>query len=202
MPGGAVLYSRVMDDTALSAAMELITGRRSNLRIDPGAPVDPGLIRQLCEAAIWAPNHKLTEPWRFAVLTGPARAALGRIGAEALAAEGRTDATRLEKAAAKYQRAPVVLAVGCVGDPDPVRFTENRDAVAAGVQNMLLAATAAGLASFWATGLTARLPGTRRLCGFEADTEIVALIYLGWPVAEPPPPARRAPQVTWVDSAD
>jgi nitroreductase len=176
----------------------LIKERRTNLRIDPGQPVEPALIADLCEAAVWAPNHRLTEPWRFAALTGGARKALGEVAVAALQAQGSTDAARLDKTRLKYLRAPVVLAVGCRPDPDQIRHAEDRDAVAAGVQNLLLAATAAGLASYWATGVAARAPATIQLCGFEDGTEIVALVYLGWPTGKPASPGRAAPIITWV----
>jgi hypothetical protein len=42
-----------------------------NLRIEPDQPVATEVIEDLCTAATWAPNHKLTQPWRFAVLPGP-----------------------------------------------------------------------------------------------------------------------------------
>ena len=51
----------------------------------------------------------------------------------------------------KYLRSPVVVLVWVTGDPDPVRRREDRDATAAAVQNLLLAATANGLASYWAS---------------------------------------------------
>ena len=188
-----------MEDTAsFEATMGLITARRTNLRVDPDRPVDPALVARLCEAATWAPNHKLTEPWRFAVLTGSARTALGEIAAHNLEAQGITDPARLDRARAKYLRAPAIVAVGCEVDIDLIRHTEDRDAVAAGVQNLLLAATAAGLATYWATGATARSPEAVHLCGFEAGTEIVALIYLGWPNAPAPPVNRSAPVITRV----
>lgn len=181
--------------------MRLIKERRTNLRIDPGRPVGRELVNRLCEAAVWAPNHRLTEPWRFAALIGTARATLGEIAAGVLTAQDVDDAGRLEKARTKYLRAPAILVVGCARHEDPGRRAEDRDAVAAGVQNILLAATAAGLASYWATGGVVDRPETRRLCGFETDTAIVAVIYLGWPTAPAPPPARTAPQITWAGDA-
>lgn len=191
-----------MDISRLTEVLDLIKERRTSLRIDPARPVDPALITDLCGAAVWAPNHRLTEPWRFATLTGPARTALGEVAATALLARGSTDEARLAKTRSKYLRAPVVLAVGCAPDPDHIRHAEDRDAVAAGVQNLLLAATAAGLASYWATGIAAREPATTELCGFEAGTEIVALIYLGWPIGEQPSPGRAAPIINWVIGTD
>ncbi|MGI9647519.1 MAG: nitroreductase family protein [Acidimicrobiia bacterium] len=187
-------------EAALLEALTLIKGRRTNLRIDPARPVAPALVERLCEAGTWAPNHKLTEPWRFAALTGSARTALGEIVAADLARRGVDDPARLEKARIKYLRAPVIVGVGCIADRDAIRHLEDRDAVAAAVQNLLLAATAAGLASYWATGAATRLPEARRLCGFDADTEIVALIYLGWPTGPAPATNRSEPDIVWVDS--
>jgi len=187
-----------MDHSRLTEAVNLIKDRRTNLRIDPDRPVEPTLIADLCEAAVWAPSHRLTEPWRFAALTGAARTELGEIAVAALQAKGTTDEARLAKTRSKYLRAPVVLAVGCPPDSDHIRHAEDRDAVAAGVQNVLLAATAAGLASYWATGIAARSPATAQLCGFEDGTEIVALIYIGWPVGETASPGRSAPIINWV----
>ena len=182
---------------SFEAVMGLITARRTNLRIDPERPVGPALIGRLCRAATLAPNHRVTEPWRFAVLTGSARAALGEIAAHQLATRGVTDPARVDKARGKYPRAPVVVAAGCETDADPIRHAEDRDAVAAGVQNLLLAASAAGLATYWATGATARSPETARVCGFEGGTVIVALIYLGWPTAPAPSGHRSALAITW-----
>lgn len=178
--------------------MRVIRRRRTNLRIDREAPVDPEIVAELCLAATWAPNHKLSEPWRFAVLTGAARKRLGEIAAGGLLRAGVTDETRLQQTAVKYLRAPVVVAVGCAPHPDPIRHAEDRDAVAAGVQNFLLAATAAGLASYWATGPAARLPETVELCEFEPGTEIVALVYLGRPSGEAPDTNRQPPRITWL----
>ena len=80
-----------MTEPSLAATVALMSGRRSNLRIDPNKPVSPELIDQLCRAAVAAPNHKLTEPWRFAVLTGAARTTLGEIAVEARRSKGDTD---------------------------------------------------------------------------------------------------------------
>ena len=71
-----------------------------------------------------------------------------------------------------------------------LRTVENRDAVAAGVENLLLGATAAGLASFWSSGVP---PGRRRggrARRLGAGTIVVAIVYLGGPTARCGP---RAP---------
>ena len=177
----------------------LIRIRRTNLRIDPDLAVGKELLAELCELGTWAPNHKLTEPWRFAVLTGGARSTLGELTAAGLRRAGIEDEARLQKQRTKYLRAPVVLVVACSTTSTGVRAVEDRDATAVAVQNILLAATAAGLASYWGTGAAVSSPGVADLCGFDDSDAIVAIIYLGWPKAEAPLPTRSPARITWAE---
>jgi nitroreductase len=94
-------------------------------------------------------------------------------------------------------RAPVVVAVASDWT-DAGRREEDRDAVSAGIQNMLLGATAAGLCSYWGTGPVTIAPAVKQLCGFSATADVIGFIYLGWPVGEVPVPTRAAPRVSWV----
>ena len=92
-----------------------------------------------------------------------------------------------------HQRAPVVIACAVAGAPgDPVRAREDRDAVAAGVQNLLLAAHARGLAAIWRTGAMADEPEVRAALGLGEHDALVGMVYVGRPLdgAPPPPPAR------------
>jgi len=188
------------DPFALEAFEDLAARRRTSLRLDREREVPIELAERLCRLATWAPNHKRTWPWRFAVLVGPARQRLGELTAEQLTAEGVTDEAKLDKARGKYLRAPMVLAVGAAPDVDPELHDENRDAVAAGVQTLLLGATAVGLGSFWASGAPLRSAAVRELCGFEPHDRLVALVYLGWPVGDVPVPERPTPRVAVVDT--
>ena len=185
---------------SLAATTALIEARRTNLRINADREVDPGLLAQLCALAAWAPNHHLTEPWRFAIITGEARAELGRRTADYMISGGMADDERLAKVRGKYLRAPVMVMVGCASAadaPESVRV-EDRDAVASGVQNMLLGATAAGLCSFWGTGPVTDAPEVKALCGFASADTIVAALYIGWPVGEVPVPQRQDAVIHWV----
>jgi nitroreductase len=176
----------------------LIEARRTSLRMDADRAVDPEVIAELCRLATWAPNHHRTEPWRFAVFSGDGRRVLGDTIAAQMLVNG-TPPERVAKTRVKYLRAPAMLIVGSTGDHDALTALENRDAVAAGIQNLLLAATAAGLASFWSSVATPDAPGLLELCGFDEDTVVVAAIYLGHPTGECPPPARTPPAITWHD---
>ncbi len=173
---------------------ELAKARRTSLLVDAEAAVPEELLDRLLTVATWAPNHKRTWPWRFTVLTGEGRAQLGELVARFEAGRGADDA-RQAKARRKYLRAPVVVLAASAWQPDALRRTEDRDAVAAGVQNLLLAATAAGLASHWATGDWMSDPAVKAFAGLGPEDELVALIYLGWPAGQVPTVERPSPSV-------
>ncbi len=170
----------------------LITSRRTSMFVDKTRSVSPNIIEQLCALATWAPNHKKTWPWRFASFAEQARATLGEMMVADMVDAEFGDETKRAKTATKYLRTPATLVVGCAPHPNDTLDQENRDAVAAGIQNLLLGATALGLASFWSTPALTRPPKVLELCGFEPDDRLVGIIYLGWadgtcPVPERPP---------------
>lgn len=172
----------------------IVRSRRTNLAVDSGRAVDDAVVADLCELATWAPNHKRTEPWLFTVVTGARRVELGEVIASTVPDAGPD---KLAKIRAKYLRAPTIVLVGSTHHPVEALRHENRDAVAAGVQNMLLGATARGLASFWAS---VPAPTDRRLtdwCGWDTAARVVALVYLGHPLSHPTAPQRRPPLITW-----
>jgi nitroreductase len=160
------------------------------------------LVEKVIAAAAWAPNHFKTEPWRFAVISGQARVSLGDVMEESLQAalqqtgadEGNPsqNAAVLEKERNKPLRAPVVIAVAAVPSQVPkVVEEEELAAVAAGVQNMLLAAEAVGLGAMWRTGKPAYDPRVKAFLGFPENSHIVAFVYLGYPDLPPQRPRVR-----------
>jgi len=179
-------------DDALAAFEQVAAARRSSLLVDPETAIAPELVDRLIGLAATAPNHKRTHPWRFRIITGPARAGLGDALAQDLIDAGQPDA-RVAKARTKYLRAPVVIAVAAAAGEDPTMTAENRDAVAAAIQTVLLGATAAGLASYWSTGAAMGSLRLREFCRFAETDTVVGLLYLGWPIGTPPPIERPTP---------
>lgn len=160
---------------------QLVRARRTSMFVNLGRSVPDELVERLCAMAQWAPNHKRTWPWRFAHLTGLARASLGgAFVADMIAADVGDEGKRL-KTEGKYLRAPSIVVVGSAPPQRDGLKDDDRDAVAAGIQNLLLGATAAGLNSFWSTAPVTVPECVNRLVGFEPGTRIVGLIYLGWP---------------------
>lgn len=180
---------------------QVATQRRSSLRVDPELVVPDDLIDRLIRLAATAPNHKRTFPWRFRIITGEGRAQLGEALAHDLIDLGQPEA-KIEKARSKYLRAPAVIAVASVSGEDDTMTAENRDAVSAAIQTLLLGATASGLASYWSTGGAMTSARVRRFCGFDDTDTMVGLLYLGWPTGDPPPIDRPAPESVRIGSTD
>ncbi len=178
-----------------------LRNRRSIGKVSDVAP-DRDLIWQILEAATWAPNHHLTEPWRFFVLEGEARSELGRVMGEVAASreeDADAKARVAESAAKKPLRAPYVIAIGV--EPSPgTPLIEEIAAGAAAVQNMLLAADALGLGAIWRSGWIAFEPEVREHFGLSEQGQMLGFVYVGHPLARPSGRERRpvAEVTTWV----
>jgi nitroreductase len=178
------------DRTDFDEFSKLVRSRRTSMIVDRAREVPLDLIAELCGLATWAPNHKKTWPWRFAVFTGAGRAQLGDTMADEMERAAFGDDVKRAKTRAKYLRTPAILVVGCTADVNELLHAENRDAVAAGIQNVLLGATTLGLASFWSTPALTRPESVLDLCEFDPDDRLVAIIYLGWATQECAAPER------------
>ncbi len=175
----------------------LIRSRRSSLLIDAQREVPRPVVEELLELLTWAPNHKRTWPWRLAVLSGETRRTLGEAIADVMDAQG-DDAPKVAKTRTKYLRSPIVIAIGAAPGDSPERTAENRYAVAAGAQNLLLSAHAHGLAALWGSPMRGANAAINTVCDFAPDTEVLGLVYLGWPTGVVETPARPAPDVNWL----
>jgi nitroreductase len=135
-------------------------------------PVDDATVRELVDLARHAPNHKLTQPWRFRILGTETRAAL--------------ESACGEKEAMKLRRAPTLVLATAVLSGDPVTDREDVLATGCAVYAVLLGATELGLASYWRTPAALETPEARTVLQLEPAEDIVALIHLGPAVSEPP----------------
>ena len=164
-----------------------IETRQSIGRVKPD-PVPREMIERILESAVHAPNHRLTEPWRFHVFTGRgrgelarARAELARLQAEAEGEDEEFVAGRVSRERRKAFRAPVVIVVICEAGRDEVETLENYAACACAVQNMQLTAHALGLGAMWRTGAPAYHDHMREFFGLKEGDTVVAHLYVGYP---------------------
>jgi nitroreductase len=139
-------------------------------------PVPREQLEELFELARWAPNHNLTNPWRFRVVGPESRRALKL-------------AAGLE-AAAKLDRAPTLVVASQVRSDDAIQDEEDLCAVAAAISYVLLGAHARGLAGYWRTPAVLRSREGRDAVGVPPGERVLGLIHLGPPRQEKEPPER------------
>ena len=141
-----------------------------------GEPVPRELLEELFELARWAPNHNLTNPWRFRVL-----------GPESLEALKRAAGP---EAAAKLDRAPTLVVASQVRCDDELQDEEDLCAVAAAISYVLLGAHGRGLAGYWRTPGVLRSAEGRAACGIPEGEAVLGLLHLGAAKGEKPAPER------------
>jgi nitroreductase len=139
-------------------------------------PVDRATLEELLELARWAPNHNLTNPWRFRV-----------VGPDSLAALKRAAGP---DAAGKLDRAPTLVVASQVRADDEVQDEEDLCSVAVAIAYVLLAAHARGLAGYWRTPAVLRAPEGRAAVGVPEGERVLGLIHLG-----PPRQDKQAPEL-------
>ena len=168
---------------------EAIKTRRSIGRMTQDPPPRE-LIEKMIDAAIEAPNHYDTQPWRFFVLSGKAREDFGDVLAETLKLRWRdADTGKLDNLMgaerAKPMRSPVLVVVGVKhSDDERIVPREDLQAASAAIQNMLLTAHANGLSAVWRTGDGAYDDNVKAYFNLEAGDEIAGVVYVGYPDPE------------------
>lgn len=120
-------------------------------------PVEDIKLDICLQAAIWAPNHKLTQPWRFWVIGDKTKAQLAHIYADNRAGKkSQSDASCYQnfydKALAKFLAIPKVILVGQKLDEDNTVRTEDYAACACAIQNFQLMAWQQNMGVQWSTG--------------------------------------------------
>jgi nitroreductase len=163
---------------------DAIRSRRTHKTFGP-EPVSRETLQELFELARWAPNHHLTQPWRFRVV-GPET--LGRLKA----AGGPSEAVKLD-------RAPTLVLASAALTGDLVQDEEDLHATACAVYAVLLGAASRGLASYWRTPAVLRTKRGLDAVGIPDGERFVGLIHLGTPRSDPPAKERAETALEYLD---
>jgi len=168
---------------ALREFAEVLHGRRS-IELFLQTPVPNALVRAAIEAATWAPNHHVTEPWRFYLLGRQAVAACLALQHDIVLA--KKDAAAAAFKVESWRQKPGWLVVTCRRSSDELLQREDYAACAAAIQNFMLYLWKAGVGSKWTTGDITRDPRFYELLAIDAQQEcVVGLIWYGHPKLTP-----------------
>ncbi|MBO9470519.1 nitroreductase [Endozoicomonas sp. G2_2] len=164
-------------------AAEFIRGRRTVDQFTAEVP-DEAIIRDAIEVARWAPNHHLTQPWRFYLIGPESRAAIVDLNTRLVAARKGDEVAAAKRE--RWQQMPGWLAVTCEHNDDPVVAREDYAACACALQNLALYLHSAGLGSKWISGEVTRSPDLLPMLGIDAAREYcVGLLWYGYPRRRP-----------------
>jgi len=162
---------------------EVLRGRRT-IELFLQTPVPDALIREAIEAATWAPNHHVTEPWRFYLLGQETIDQCLNLCRDIVTA--KKDAKAGEFKAKSWSEKPGWLVVSCLKSEDELRQQEDYAACCTATQNLLLYLWKAGVGSKWTTGDITRDARFFDIIGANIDDElVVGLIWLGYPKLTP-----------------
>lgn len=162
---------------------EMLRARRTiNLYLQ--TPVPNKLVMDAIDSARWAPNHHVTEPWRFRILGKETIAACVDL-VRTITTE-RKDAKAADFKAKSWAEKPGWLVLTCEKSDDELTQREDFAACAAAAQNMMLHLWKAGIGTKWVTGPITRDARFYELLGIDADTqEVVGLFWYGYPKLTP-----------------
>lgn len=158
---------------------------RASIKVFSDQPVEAAMIWRCLDAAVWAPNHHMTEPWQFIVIVGEGRETLARLVKAAFFNDATgLDVTLAQAKALKERRtllsAPAVVAVYSDAGKDDRASRENFAASSAAAQNILLMAHSLGLAAIWRTSSIYDSPAVRSALRVHERASFVGAISVGY----------------------
>ncbi len=185
---------------------QLIRMRRSVFPKDyTGEQVSDDIIRQMLENANWAPNHKMTEPWRFVVFTGDGLKKLAEFQAacykEVTSKTSTFKEDRYQTLLTKPMHSSHIISVGMKRDElKRLPEIEELGAVYCAVENMYLTATAYGIGCYLASGGVTYFDEAKEFFGLGSDDKLLGFLNVGVPKGTTPDGRRRPidEKVKWV----
>jgi len=176
---------------------EAIYSRRTIARFRP-EPLPREELLAVLAAGVWAPNHHLTEPWRFVILGSEAHRRLALRHGELRMDKVPTDASERrerirEESVRQFLAIPAIVALVALQEGDAQRRREDYAAVCCAAQNIQLAAWARGIGTKWSTAAVTRDRLTYDLLELDpARFDVIGFLHAGYP-AETPLRERRLP---------
>ena len=176
----------MLTNSSKSNVLNLIKGRRNTKQFS-GEDISVEEIEVLLEAAVWAPNHRNNEPWRFFTVRKESsirnEIANGIIALQESNSTGELPDLHKQRITQDIARQPwLIFVYSEISDRDEIT-EENYGAVCCAIQNMQLMATAMGLSVGWSTGGISKIENLDNIFGIEEPLKIVGVLTVGYPVS-------------------
>ncbi|BBN58456.1 nitroreductase family protein [Hydrogenovibrio marinus] len=167
---------------------QLIKNRRTVYQFED-KPISLNLIESFIEAAVHAPNHKLTEPWQFLIIGRQTQDRLAKIYASNRASKNHEEGSEgyrlsFENSIKKFLAIPQLVLVVQNLSKDPVICKEDYAACSCAIQNFQLSAWEQGIGVQWSSGPILKDAETFSILELDSENhELIAALYMGYPLA-------------------
>ncbi len=149
-----------------------------------GKKINDSDIEELIALADLAPTHGHTEPWRFIIYSGNALQKFCTHFSDLYKkyqSPEKFNAAKYEKMQGwSSQASHLVIAYMHKGTNPKIPEQEERAAVAAAIEHILLGATAKGMASFWSTSFPIYHDAFKDYLGLSENDALMGLLFLGY----------------------
>lgn len=165
---------------------KLITERRS-IALFEDKPVQLEELKEMLEVAKWVPNHKMTEPWRFTIISGETKKELAKLAGEFMS-RGKAQEEKkraYDKAFQTFDHVPIFLMVTMEEHHDLKVRQEDYASTSILIHNLSLLAWERGLGLIWKTGPLTETEAFRELIQIRKGEKFIGMIQLGYPKIVP-----------------
>jgi nitroreductase len=146
--------------------------------------VEEEKIKLLLEAATWAPNDRMREPWTFYVIKGDSKKRYEELAASFLQERFPAKPKLIESSMKVLKSTPLhIIVTSDIVPGDPEATQDNEYAVCCAIHSMWLAATELGLGLVWRTRGVGLVRDERmfRFIGEPVNKKIVGNLFIGYP---------------------
>jgi nitroreductase len=180
--------------------LDLIKNRRT-IQSFSSEPVSPEILRNAIEAALWAPNHKLTQPYTFLEILPDTRQKLAEVQLQIKEKKSKSPLSPIEKEATiKKFLEPATLIIAAIKKSEsPAQQEEDYAAMACAIQNLSLYLWSEGIGSKWGTGGLLSSSEAYRILALSPEAyKICGLIWIGKARSVPPRPPRHSVEQVFI----
>ncbi len=167
-------------------------------------PVEREKIEQLLQAATYAPNDRMREPWHFYVLQGESLKRYEEMAAAYLEERFPTKPQLVASSLAVVQTTPLVIVVTAdTVEGDEAATKDNEFAVCSAIMSMWLTAEEIGLGFVWRTRGVGLVHDERmhQFIGAQDNQRVIGTLFIGYPAETPTADKKRthfSEKTTWL----
>ncbi len=167
--------------------IEKIIKERRNVRTFSNKKVSKKIASKIIEMGIWAPNHRMTEPWRFTVIQKKSQKRLliskkieTYIKQNSNNSNSETIQKIADKAKTEFEACPLIIYVSSLAGRSEEETLENYSSTSIAIQNMSLYAWSLGIGIGWSTGKPTKVKGLKKIIEAPNSSIIAGCLYMGY----------------------